>query len=355
MAVVIAILALCLIILIHEIGHFTAAKIFDMKVYQFNLGMGPILFKKKSGDTQYAVRLLPIGGSVLLGEDDDPGDDPRDFRNKPVWQRMIVIVAGAFLNLVLGLILCAVITAMSENILSTTVRGFAADAVSNTGNSALKIGDEILEINGMSIISVSDITYKLDNTRSKGSDENFAVYEFVVRRDGRKITLPNVTFKAEKNERGGMSYVHDFGVYREKKNLPNILIYSARTSFSLGRLVWITLGDLLKGTYGINDLSGPVGTVAAIGSETAKAESFADKAYTVVFISALITINLGIFNLLPVPALDGARLIFFIIEAIRRKPLKAEVEGWIHLIGFALLMLLMLAVTFNDIRRLIFG
>jgi len=358
MAVITGILALCLMILIHEIGHFTAARIFGMKVYQFNIGMGPILLKKVKDGTQYAVRLLPIGGSVVLGEDgeyDEPDGDPRAFRNKPVWQRMIVIVSGAVLNLILGLLLCVVIMVMDEKIPSVTIGGFAEGAVSSTGDSALKTGDEILKINGMSILSYGDINYKLNNSRSKSGDENFAVYEFTVKRNGEKITLPNVTFAAEANERGGMSYVHDFKVYAVKKNIPNVLKYAARTSVTYGRLIWLSLTDLVKGQYGLNDISGPVGTVAAIGTETAKAETFADKAYTIVLICTLITINLGIFNLLPVPALDGARLVFFIIEAVRRKPVKAEIEGWVHFAGFALLMLFMLVVTFNDIRRLIFG
>jgi len=354
-AIIIGILALCFMIIFHEIGHFTAAKLFDMKVYEFNFGMGPVLLKKQKGDTRYALRLFPIGGSVMLGEDIEPSDDPREFRNKPVWQRMIVITAGAFLNLVLGLILCVVIVAMSKDILSTTVGGFAGSAVSDKGDSALQVGDVIVKINGMSIITATDISYKLDNSRSKGDDGNFAVYEFVVKRGGERITLPNVTFAAKPNERGGMSYVHDFGVYRVEKTPLNVLNYAARTSVTYGRFIWLFLIDLAKGQYGLNDLSGPVGTVAAIGEETAKAETFAEKAYTIVLISALITINLGMFNLLPIPALDGARLLFFIIEAIRRKPLKPEIEGWIHFIGFAALMLLMLAVTFNDIRRLIFG
>ncbi|MDR0196710.1 MAG: site-2 protease family protein, partial [Oscillospiraceae bacterium] len=133
MSFLVALLALCVIILIHEIGHFSAAKLFDMKVYAFNLGMGPTLFKKRGKETVYAVKLLPIGGSVLLGEDEEQGDDPREFRNRPVWQRMIVIVAGAVFNLILGLVLCVIISATGEGFATLTVGAFGQGAVSNTG------------------------------------------------------------------------------------------------------------------------------------------------------------------------------------------------------------------------------
>ena len=357
MSIIIAILALCVIILIHEIGHFGAAKLFKMNAYQFNLGMGPILWKKKHKETQYALRLLPIGGSVALGEDDvDISEDPNDFRNKPVWQRIIVIAAGAFLNLVLGLILCIIINTVNP-IASTIVSDyFDENSVSNTGVSALRGGDRIVKVNGMRIFSASEIFYKMDNSLTKEGDaDGFAVYEFVVIRNGEKVTLPQVKFAAIPNERGGMDYVRDFYVKRADKNPLSVFDYSVRNAVGYGRIIWLSLIDIINGTYGLNEISGPVGIAGVVGEVTKQAVDFKELVMSILSLSALITINLGMVNLLPIPALDGARIIFLTVEGIRRKPLNQHAEAIIHFVGFALLMVLILVVTFNDIRKLVFG
>jgi regulator of sigma E protease len=491
LSIVIAIIALCIIILIHELGHFGAARLFGMKVYQFNLGMGPILLKKKKGETQYALRAFPIGGSCMLGEDDEATDDPREFRNKPVWQRIIVISAGAFLNVVLGLIL-AIIISVALPIASLTVADFNPGSVSDTGDSALLPNDRIVSINGMRIISNPEIAYIMGTTLMRGGDETAAamtvsifgfnsisntgdyglqqgdrivsingtaarsagqifeliesavaqtqvsgtvvidegeehevtvsyvesefvvereiegevwritlpavripvrvdgngqrshirdffvqaVYEFIVDRwycaadcdyttncalasqrnrcSGtiERLTLPNVTFAAAPNERGGISFVRDFRVWAAEKSFGNIMGYSVRETVGMGRIIWLSLADILRGTYGINDLSGPVGIGGVIQEGAKHTESFGELIMMIVQISAFITINLGIVNLLPIPALDGGRIVFLTVEAIRRKPLNQNVEALIHFIGFALLILLIIFVTFNDIRQL---
>jgi regulator of sigma E protease len=353
----IAIFALCVIILIHEIGHWGAAKIFGMKVHQFNLGMGPIIFKKQINETQYGLRAFPIGGSCVLGEDDEDveADDPHAFRNKPVWQRIIVISAGAFLNLVLGVILCIVIN-IALPIPSLTVAKFTEDAVSNTGISALRTDDKIVSVNGMWIVSSTEIAYKMDNSAVKGGfDGDTAAFEFVVIRDGERVTLPDVRFAAKPNEQGGITYARDFSTWAAEKSFINVLFYSVRDAVGFGRIIWLSLIDIIRGTYGINEVSGPVGIAGVISDATERAANFSQVILMIVRLSALITINLGIVNLLPIPALDGGRIIFLTLEGIRRKSLKAETEGVIHFVGFALLILLIVVVTFNDIRKLIFG
>lgn len=374
MSIVIFILAFFAIILIHEFGHFGAAKLFKMNAYQFNLGMGPIIWKKQHKETQFALRALPIGGSCVLGEDDvEESEDPNDFKNKPVWQRIIVIAGGAFLNLVLGLILCIVIYIV-QPIPTTVVSVFSDNAVSNTGASALQKGDKIIKVNGMRIVSANEIFYKMDNSMTKGlanDDENndsndnseFVVFEFVVIRNGEKVTLPRVKFEAYPNERGGMNYVSDFWVKPADKNIINVLGYSVCQAIGTGRMVWLMLLDIAGGTYGLNEISGPVGLVGAASEVTKQAkenakdfkEAVASITMSIVAISALISINLGIVNLIPIPALDGARIVFLTVEGIRRKPVNATVEGIIHFVGFALLMLLIIVVTFNDVRQLIVG
>lgn len=347
MNILIAILVFCLIIIIHETGHFSAARIFKMRVYEFSLGMGPVILKKQGKETVYQIKLIPFGGSVQLGEDEE-SDDPNAFKNKPVWQRMIVILAGAIMNLVLGLIICLITVIVSKNIITTTVEGFREGAVSNN---YLQAGDEILAINGMSIFTATDMSYQITNTSSKiAEDENKALFDFKVKRNGETVELDGVAFNAVDNENGGKSIYFDFYVHTAEKSFINVVSEGFKQSLTLSRLIIISLVDLLRGTYGLNDMAGPVGVVSEINKVAATMQL--SELFTMI---ALITLNVGIFNLLPIPALDGSRFIFFVIEAIRRKPVKAEVEGMIHFVGFAALMVLMVIITFNDIRKLIFG
>lgn len=345
MTIIISLIVFCLIIIIHELGHFSAAKLFKMKVYEFSLGMGPVLLKRKKKETVYSLKLLPIGGSVQLGEDEEI-DDPDAFRNKPIWQRMIVILAGAIMNIVLGFIICVIMVSMSEHIVTTTIGGFREGAVTSE---RLQAGDEILAINGMSVWTTSDISYQLLNSASKLEAEDTAVYDFVVRRGGERVKLDGVVFGATDNGSGGKSIIFDFYVLTAEKTFGNVIAEGFKQTGTMARLILVSLMDIVKGTYGLNDFAGPVGVVNEIGKV---ASMGFDQLLNIV---AFITINVGIFNLLPIPALDGARFLFFIVEAIRRKPIKPEYEGMVHFVGFAALMVFMLVVTFNDIRRLVMG
>lgn len=349
--IILAILAFCIIIIIHEMGHFFAAKACGMKVSEFSLGMGPKILKKQGKETLYTVKLLPIGGSVQLGEDEE-SDDPRSFRNKPVWQRIIVLAAGPVMNLILGVIICAVVIIVNGRVVTSEIAEFRGD--NPTSSNYLQAGDEILEINGHSIWSSMDISYALQNSAMKaGEQEDHMIYSFKVRRDGEVITYDNVNFALRKNEDGSSSsVVLDFAVVAHKLDFGNVFVYSFKEAATYGRLVWISLIDLIRGTYGLNDLSGPIGTVNAITQSATASADMRVNIVSLLSMIALITINLGVFNLLPVPALDGARILFLLIELIRRKPMKPEHEGMVHFVGFAALMLLMLVVTFNDIVKL---
>jgi regulator of sigma E protease len=352
MTIVIAILIFALIILVHEIGHFSAARLFGMRVYSFNMGMGPTLLKKRGKETVYQLKAIPFGGSCVLGEDIEPTDDPRDFRNKPVWQRMIVILAGAFMNLVLGFVLCIIIVSTNQRVDTTTIRGFWEGASSNA---MLQVGDRITHINGMRIFTFADINYQLYNTETRmAEDANTAAFDFVVIRSGVRVELRDVPFRAVTLENGGKEIFLDFARVWEDKTFFNVITRAAKETFSYSRLVIVTLADMIRGTYGINDIAGPVGAVSAIGevSSTGFERSFLDGIRMSLFMAALISVNVGIFNLLPIPALDGSRFLFFVAEAIRRKPVKAEIEGMIHFVGLAALMLFMLVITFFDIRKL---
>ena len=346
--VLITILVFFTIILIHEMGHFLTAKAFGMKIYEFSIGMGPRLFSKRTKTTLWSFKLLPIGGAVQLGEDFE-SDDPDDFRNKPVWQRMIVIVAGAVMNLILGFAVCAVSILAGGDIATTKISYFYDTAVSSQ---TMRIGDEIVEMAGMPIWTTMDISYCLQNKSARFDEQTSTAYfDMTVIRDGQRqaITVPFQAFAGDKE--GSYRVVVDFKVYPEEKNPLTVTAAAGKMFMTESRLIWISLKDLVTGTYGLNDLSGPIGVVTTMATaldQSIKVMSFD----SFLLLVALITINLGIFNLLPIPALDGARFLFLLIEAIRRKPISAEKEGMVHFIGFAALMLLMLVVSFNDIVKL---
>ncbi|MBP1544592.1 MAG: site-2 protease family protein [Oscillospiraceae bacterium] len=345
MEIVIAILAFCVIIIIHELGHFTAAKLCGIQVNEFALGMGPVIFRRQGKETAYVIRLLPIGGSVSMEGEDSESDNPRAFNRKPVWQRMIVILAGAIMNLILGYFVVMLSLGISDAVPTTVISGFREQSVSMQ---QLKVGDEIKSINGLPIFTSSDIVYKIQSSDVKNEQGNL-IYDFVVVRNGETITLNDVELMTRANEDGTSSVYFDFTVEPMEKNFINLVTESFKESVSTGRLIIMSLIDMIGGRYNINDLSGPVGVVDVV------AKSVGIDPSLFFSIVSLITINVGVFNLLPIPALDGCRFLFLVIEAIRRKPLKPEVEGMVHFIGFALLMILMLVVTFNDISRLITG
>lgn len=354
MPVVIAILVFCFIILLHEFGHFIAAKACGIYVSEFALGMGPVILRKKGKETEYVIRLLPIGGSCSFeGEDggytdDDEieGTNPRAFNRKPVWQRMTVILAGPLMNLILGFVAVLVSLCTSEAMASATIAQFRDQSVSSQ---YLMENDEILSVEGLPIFSISDVSYKLQSSDRKNAEGNL-VYDFVVRRNGEKITVKDVEFMTMEYDDGSTGVYFDFLVYRLEKTPLNIIKESWLESCSTARLIVMTLVDMVRGKYGLNDLSGPIG-VGTVISEAVSKYTFSD----FMNIVSLITINVGVFNLLPIPALDGARFVFLIVELIRRKPTKPEVEGMVHFVGFAALMLLMLVVTFNDITKLFTG
>ncbi len=342
--ILVAILFFGLIIGIHELGHFLSAKLFKVKVNEFSLGMGPAIFKKKKGDTQYSLRCFPIGGFVSMEGEDEESEDENAFCKKKWWKKFIIVAAGAIMNLILGFIFVTILTCMEDLIGTTQIHSFYENAVSQ--QSGLETGDIIKEINGTSIFSSRDLSYCL-------ARDDDGVYEFVVERNGEKITLSDVAFERTADEDGNNTIIYDFIIIGVEKTPLNVISTAAKDTLSIARLVWLTLFDLVTGHYGINDLSGPVGTVSIIANATSEAVSTGVGFDMIVYIMALISINVGVFNLLPVPALDGGRLFFILIEAIRKKPVPAKYEGFIHAAGLVLLMLLMVVITFNDIKNLI--
>ena len=319
------------------------AKLFKVKVNEFSLGMGPAFFKKKKGDTLYALRLFPIGGYVSMEGEDEESPDENAFNRKKVWQKILVVVAGAFMNLVLGVMIVAVLLSMENLIGTNKILKFYDNAKSQ--QTGLAPNDEILKIDGHRVLSDMDISFLMGR-----SDDG--VFDMTVRRNGEKVDLKNVTFETKKEDKYTL-ITYDFIIAGEKPNFINVFTNSFKRSASIGRLVWLSLFDLVTGQYSVTDLSGPVGTVNVIAEATASATKSREGLITALTLMAFISINIGIFNLLPLPALDGGRLFFLIIEGIRRKPINPKYEGYIHAAGLALLMALMVFVTFNDIMVLV--
>lgn len=340
-----ALLFFGVIIMIHECGHFTCAKLFKVKVNEFSLGMGPALFKRKKGDTLYAVRLFPIGGYVAMEGEDDASEDDRAFNKKPVWQKMIIVVAGALMNLILGFILMVLLLTTSTDLIGTnTIKEFYPDAVSS--QYGLQAGDRFVEIDGHHVWSELDLSFLMSRSQD-------GVFDFVVERNGEKVTLNDVHFATE--QQNGITLIqYDFIIIGEQPGFLNIVKNAFTQSASIVRMVWLSVFDLVTGRYGMSELAGPVGTVDIIADVTAQAVS-SGSLTNLLTIMAFITINVGVANLLPLPALDGGRFLFLAVEAVRRKPVNPKYEGYVHAAGLVLLLLLMVVVTYNDIARIVHG
>ena len=372
-----ALLALNLLVMIHEFGHFIVAKMVGVKVNEFAIGMGPKLFSFGKGETKYSLRLLPVGGFCAMeGEDEGAptpsalggnadrdaqvADDQRSFSQKKVWQRVLIVVAGAAMNLLLGFVLLLIYNGLLQQphpqydkVLFATTTIANIEEETPAYQSGLRAKDTIISVNGRRILMDTDLTMEMQNDKD-------GVLQMVVRRevDGKpkKVTLDAVTFDVVKDEESGQQYLkYDFALVGEPRTAWNTITHSARQELSVATIVWRTLIDLLQGEYGINDLSGPVGTVGVIADVVGDTVSTANPMIAwqnLVFLMILITVNLGVFNLLPLPALDGGRLVFLIWEGITRKPIPQKFEAIVHFIGIILLLLLMVLVTYSDITKL---
>ncbi len=333
--IIYTILVLGALIFIHEFGHFITAKLSGVKVNEFALGMGPTLLKIQGKETKYALRLFPIGGFVAMEGEDEESEDERAFGKKNVWKRMIIVVAGAAMNLILGFAITTALVIMSVALPSTTVGAFADGAVSE--QTGLQVGDKIVEINGRSISIYTDIATAF----SVAYNEN--TLDMKVVRNGETVLLENVEFPTYTAAEGLSSPDIDFKVKAEEKNIMNVLKHSIFRTKSFVTLMYDTIIDMITGRLSVKYVSGPVGTSNVIY------EAAQSGFETLLSLVALISINLAVVNLLPLPALDGGRFVFLLIELIFRKKVPQDVEATINFIGLAALMILMVVIVFKDI------
>lgn len=346
------------VIAIHEFGHFMVAKLCGVQVNEFSIGMGPVLCKRVRKGTQYSIRALPVGGFVALEGEESPeskqaeenlsaGSDGEvspsgiPLNEAPVWQRALIMLAGAGMNFVLGFVVMAIlIMAQSEPITSKVLYQVEENAL--CGQTGLQAGDKILAVNGRRCFVANDILYELMSTEDYTAD-------FTVLRDGKKVELPGVQFDTWQDDKGETHMSLGFTVYGIKKTPLNVLKEAGNSVLYYGRIIFASLSDLLRGRESINDLSGPVGIVTAIGQ--AASYGWQDLLELLV----LITVNLGIFNLLPFPALDGGKAVFLLIEGVTGHAVPEKIQSGLTVAAFALLFGLMIFATYNDILRLITG
>ncbi len=368
------------VIAIHEFGHFAVAKLCGVQVNEFSIGMGPVLLKKMHHGTQYSLRALPVGGFVALEGEESPesqqaereerpdleerplrqcsGADsspdrgalkeearsqPADkpLNEAPVWQRALIMAAGACMNFLLGFVVMVILlAAQNEPITSRVI--YAVEDGALCGQTGLEAGDKVLAVNGRRCFVANDMLYELMRTEDYSAS-------FTVLRDGKKVELPRVQFDTWQDEDGETHMSLGFTVYGIKKTPVNVIKEAWNSVLYYGRIIFTSLMDLLRGRESINDLSGPVGIVTAIGQ--AASYGWQDLLELLV----LITVNLGIFNLLPFPALDGGKVVFLLIEGVTGHAVPEKIQSGLTLAAFALLFALMIFATYNDIVRLVTG
>lgn len=414
--ILIAVLFFGVIIFIHEFGHFIFAKLFGVKVNEFAIGMGPTIFKKQGKETKYALRLFPIGGFVSMEGEEEESEDSRAFCNQKTWKRMIIIAAGATFNLILGIIVCFFLVGSEDLAGTNEILKFYDTAISNQ-EGGLQEGDKIISIDGKRVFSDYDITFLMQRNSSGtysfvverdgvktelpqvhfgrrtggnfsyatdctisdlsskikgfglkdgdkiikvngeavatgeeliaviGKDEDYT-YDFTVERQGETLDFSDVKM--------AVVTVFDFVILGEDKNIANVTKSAFGYALSMGRMVYLSLFDLISGQYGMNDIAGPIGTISVITDIAEESIATVDWS-SLLMIMAMITINIGLFNLLPVPALDGGHLFFMVFELIFRKKIPQKYESFIHAAGLVILLGFMALISASDIWKLISG
>ena len=352
MYLVIAILMFSFLIFIHELGHFITAKLFDVKVNEFSIFMGPRLLHWGRGETEYSLRLLPIGGSCAMEGEDGSSQDPRSFTAKAPWKRCIILAAGAFMNFLTGFVILVVLYMTATGFRTLEVTDFV-EGCPLEGENGLQVGDVLEKIDGDNLYIFSDFLM-LTERAGEGN------MEVTVRRDGQRITLNLDMTKRDYTVDGKTQHIYGLilgGV--AEKNAGSLLKNAWLTSIDFARMVKMGLLDLISGRAGMKDMSGPVGIVDTIQETGKNSPTRAAGVMNVVYFGAFIAINLAFMNMLPIPALDGGHifllLVTWIIESVTKKKIDPKYEAYIHGAGLVILLGFMLLVTFHDIVKLITG
>ena len=353
MSILFAILLFSFLIFIHEFGHFIAAKLSGVQVNEFSMFMGPAIYKKQHGETLYSVRCIPIGGYCAMEGEDEDTDNPRSFQKAVWWKRLIILVAGAALNFLVGVMIMVIVFLPAKQFITPVVSSFEPWSTVQ-GEEGLRVGDRFLEVDGEKIYTQSNVSMLL--SLNPGN-----VHDLVVERKGEKVFLDDfemLRHEVENND-GTKSMLYGFSFSIEDATLGERLRYAWACSMDTVRTVRLSLQMLLTGQAGLKDMSGPVGIVQ-IMSDTAQQSATAFDAFmNMLYFGGFIAINLAVMNLLPIPALDGGRVVGLLlttaVEKITKKKIDPKYEGYLHGAGMILLLVLMAVIMFKDIFVLFKG
>ena len=331
-----------LLIAVHEFGHFIVAKWCGVKVNEFAIGMGPKLLSRQGSETLYTLRLFPIGGFCAMeGEDEDTGD-PRSFQRSKAWKKFLILVAGAFINFLVGFLIFLCLCAPQSDYYVDAVKSL--DLAPSLAAQGLEVGDEFLSIDGHTILVNGDVKLFLSRAGERVDIE--------ILRNGRTVLLQDVDLTPI----AGIPLNQIIGARAYPASWGDKLRLSWYNSIDTVRLVWISLGDLVTGAVGIRDMSGPVGIVDMMGQVAGQAKSTAQGFLSILYFMAFIAINLAVMNLLPIPALDGGRIFFLIVNliytAITKRRLDPKYEGAVNTVFFVALLGLMVVVAASDVLKL---
>ena len=353
MSIVFAILLFSFLIFIHEFGHFIAAKLSGVQVNEFAVFMGPAIVKWQRGETLYSIRCIPIGGYCAMEGEDEESDNPRAFGRAKWWKRLIILIAGSFMNFIAGILIMVIVFMPAQQFVEPVIKSFEAYSTVD-GENGLQTGDRILEVDGEKIYVQSDFSMIL--SLNPGD-----VHDLVVARNGDKVHLNDFLMEKHEitDENGNTQMLYGMNFTLVEADLPTKLQYAWNSSLNTVRSVRLSLQMLLTGQAGLKDMSGPVGIVQIMSDTAAASESTADAVLNMLYFGGFIAINLAVMNMLPIPALDGGRVVALLlttgIEAITKKKINPKYEGYIHSAGMILLLGLMAVIMFKDIFTIFKG
>ncbi len=381
--IIVTILMFLVMVSLHEFGHFAVGKLLNFKILEYSIGFGPVLWKRQGKETQYSLRAAPLGGYCKFEGEDGDSEDARAFSNQSVWKRILVVAAGGIMNVILGFAIFVVIAAatspMTTNVIDKVVEHSYIEDV------GIKSGDEVIKINGKRINFYDDIklytsefqkdTDAVITVKRGGEKLDFKIrpteqtYTYTYTESGVEVTdsingfettefAPYSDTVVKDESKIGQSetstgYIIGFYPKSEEITFFNVWGQAWNETRFVVKLVYRSLWEMVTGKIGMDQMSGPVGIVSEVNTAANASNDIWLNTLNVLNLVGLLTINLGVFNLLPIPALDGGRLFFMLIELIRRKPIPPEKEGMVHAIGMMLLFGLIIVVSFNDVMRLL--
>ncbi len=347
MYIILAIFLFGALIAVHEFGHFITAKLSGVKVLEFAIGMGPLLYSKQGEETLYSLRLLPIGGYCAMEGEDEESDDPRSFSAQHPLKKAVILVAGAAMNFLFGILLLLLVF-IYQAPQTAEITGFMKDCPYERVD-RLHVGDEFYKIDGHRVYVAGDVSVYLSDGE---------IHDIVVCRDGKLVELQDFELTLlEYEESEGLKYGFYFQGHAD--SFGDVLRYTGNYAMYFTRMVWDSLKSLVSGVYHVNDLSGVVGIVDTMNDVGQSSATVIDGVMNLLYFAAFIAVNLAVMNLLPIPALDGGRIFFLIVlwpvELVLGHKLDPKYEGYIHTVGLTLLMALMVYVMFNDVIKIILG